>query len=119
VPEVLRRPVDDPAGRLFNGVWYESEADYQAARRKEQERRARLLARMSVEEGGELMTLPSIPVEAVRHYAEQLKPFWSAKDGWRYYEDQHLKPFWPAERGGDDVSDGLGKHSFIPPRPAR
>jgi hypothetical protein len=88
----MRRIPDVPAGGwLLSGVRYQSEAEYRAALDKRNDRRARILARISVERG-ELLTDPAVvAVEAVRRYYEQLAPFWSAEYGWR------------------DVPDGLGR----------
>jgi hypothetical protein len=77
---MMRRIPDVPVGGwLLNGVRYQSEAEYRVALDKRNDRRARILARISVE-AGELLTDPA--VEAVRRYRDQLAPFWSAEHGW-------------------------------------
>jgi hypothetical protein len=80
----MRRIPDVPVGGwLLDGVRYQSEDAYLEALDKRNDRRARLLARISVE-AGELLTDPAVAaVEAVRRYYEQLKPWWSAEHGWR------------------------------------
>jgi hypothetical protein len=69
----MRRIPDVPVGGwLLDGVRYQSEAEYLEALDKRNDRRARLLARISVE-AGELLRDPAVPaVEAVRHAARQL-----------------------------------------------
>jgi hypothetical protein len=87
---------------MLDGTVYGCEAEYVAALDKRNDRRARLLARLSVE-AGELLTDPAVvAVEAVRRYCELLAPFWSAERGWS-------DPWWFGEREWSDVDvpDGL------------
>jgi hypothetical protein len=51
VLEVLRRPVDDPAGWLLNGVWFDTEGEFRAALDKRDARRARVMALIEAERG--------------------------------------------------------------------
>jgi hypothetical protein len=51
----IARP--DPSGWLLNGVWYASEAEYQRAFAKRDERRCRIM-RLIERERGELLSWP-------------------------------------------------------------
>ena len=64
----------------LDGRTYGCEAEYLAALAARAERRARIVARISVEEG-QLLTMPGVPEEAVRRYYERLEPFWDGH-GW-------------------------------------
>jgi hypothetical protein len=86
----------------LDGQVFGSEAEYWRARRKRALRRARIVARLSVEEG-ELLAMPGVEEEAVRRYYERLELFWSAEDGW-HDVGEHLRP---ADSG------------VLPARPAR
>jgi hypothetical protein len=70
----MRRIPDVPKGGwLLDGKRYESEAEYLGALDKRNDRRARALARISVERG-ELLTAPAVvDVEAVRRYYERFR----------------------------------------------
>lgn len=84
---MLRRPVDDPAGWLLEGVWHGCEAEYLEALRKRNLRRARIAARMWVADGYAAgapipISVPGPTEETVRWYCELLAPFWDAEHGW-------------------------------------
>lgn len=112
-----RRPEDRQW--LLDGTVYGSEAEYLAAQRKRADRRARIVARISVEEG-QLLTMPGVTVEAVRRYYEKLEPFWSAEHGWHDVEldEDGIAPM-GADGEFDDPEDDSGDSGFVPPRPAR
>jgi hypothetical protein len=89
---------------MLDGVWFDIEDAYLEALRKRNERRARIAARMWVADGYAAgapipLSVPGVTEEAVRHYARQLQPFWSAECGWRYYEDEQLEPYVDAPDG--------------------
>ncbi len=72
----------------LDGRTYGCEAEYLAALAARAERRARIVARISVEEG-QLLTMPGVPEEAVRRYYERLEPFWDGH-GW-HDVGEHLR----------------------------
>jgi hypothetical protein len=80
----MRRIPDAPVGGwLLDSVRYQSEDAYLGALDKRNDRRARILARISVEAGELLTDSAVVAVDAVRRYRDQLAPFWSAGPGWR------------------------------------